>query len=577
MKAWPAGAVPGTGGLMSAVDDRPAPPAVAVGVPAASAPARHYAGLVGGTGKEDALIASLLALLTAVLLTITAGDIGLTWDEPIYIEASQSYIAWFGELIAHPFDALSRQGIDHFWALNHEHPPIDKVWSGLIWSGARYFLSDIPAHRLGNILLVALLVALLYRMIADQYGRGAGLFAAGALLSMPRFFFHAHLAALDVPTAVLIFAVTFVFWRERDRSGTRGTVLLGLVLGLALGTKLNTIMCMPTLLVYTLLFKRRLYLLIRLGVAAVVATLIWWLSWPWLYYDTLGRAVAFVQFLTVDHYKIAQWYLGRNYLPPPWHFPFVITLAVLPLTLIVLALAGTLAVVLGRPLRHAGWLFLFSAATPILVMAVDTGAAYDNERLLMASFPYIAALAGVGFHYLLASIRKATAHVHASRCAVPLALLAAALTLLPPVVAAWGLYPHLLSYYSELVGGLPGAVNLGFETTYWSETYCDALSYLNTNAGPHAIVWAEAHDVMLYYQADGRLRSDLRVASRVGAEGIVPGTQGYSLPVTAADFVVVAYRQSGLSNDIRKVMATRQPVYRLSYQGIPLMEIYKLH
>jgi 4-amino-4-deoxy-L-arabinose transferase-like glycosyltransferase len=535
-----------------------------------------YARFARGTGKDDALIALLLALITAVFLIITAGDIGLTWDEPIYIEAAESYVAWFGEIVTHPLVALSSQGIDRFWTLNHEHPPVDKVWSGVVWSVARYFLSDIPAHRLGNILLVALLVALLYRMVACLYGRGPGLFAAGALLSMPRFFFHAHLAALDIPAAVLIFAVTFVFWGEQDQPGVKGTLLLGLVLGLALGTKLNTIICVPTLIVYTLIFKRRLYLLARLGGAVMLATLIWWLSWPWLYHDTLGRMVAYVRFLTVDHYKIAQWYLGRNYLPPPWHFPFVITLAVLPLTLIVLVLVGTLSVVLDRPAPHVGWLCIFSAATPILVMAVDTGAAYDNERLLMASFPYIAALAGVGFYYLLAGIRRVAPRLYTARRTVPVALLVACLALVPQTVVAGSLYPHLLSYYSELVGGLPGAVSRGFETTYWAETYLDALPYLNSNAGSGAIIWAEAHDVMLYYQADNRLRGDLRVASRVGAEGIVPGTQGYSLPVTAADFVIVAYRQSGLSSDIRKIMATRKPVYQLSYQGTPLMAIYKL-
>jgi Dolichyl-phosphate-mannose-protein mannosyltransferase len=576
MTALPPGATNGRSGVLGASDGREVLPPTAAGSRASAQSARLFARFAPATGKDEALIALLLALITAVFLTITAGDIGLTWDEPIYIEAGESYVAWFGEIVTHPLVALSSQGIDRFWTLNHEHPPVGKVWSGMVWSVARYFLSDIPAHRLGNILLVALLAALLYRMVAGLYGRGPGLFAVGALLSMPRFFFHAHLAALDIPAAVLIFAVTFVFWREQDQPGVKGTLLLGLVLGLALGTKLNTIICVPTLIMYTLIFKRRLYLLARLGGAVVLATLIWWLSWPWLYHDTLGRMVAYVRFLTVDHYKIAQWYLGRNYLPPPWHFPFVITLAVLPLTLIVLVLVGTLSVVLDRPAPHVGWLCIFSAATPILVMAVDTGAAYDNERLLMASFPYIAALAGMGFYYLLAGIRRVAPRLYTSRSAVPVTLLVACLALVPQTVAAASLYPHLLSYYSELVGGLPGAVSRGFETTYWAETYFDALPYLNSNAGSGAIIWAEAHDVMLYYQADSRLRGDLRVASRVGAEGIVPGTQGYSLPVTAADFVIVAYRQSGLSNDIRKIMAARKPVYQLSYQGIPLMAIYKL-
>jgi hypothetical protein len=224
-----------------------------------------------------------------------------------------------------------------------------------------------------------------------------------------------------------------------------------------------------------------------------------------------------------------------------------------------------------------GWLLIFSAAIPILLLAVDTGSAYDNDRLLMPAFPYIAALAGVGFYHLLRGIHKLASHLRQPKWAKPLALLAAFLVFTPQIVSAWGLYPHLLSYYSEVVGGLPGATRLGFESTYWAETYADALPYINSHAAPGAIVWVEAHDVMLYYQSVGKLRGDLRVASRVGAEGIVPGTQGYSLSVDAADYVVIEYRQSGFSDEIRKWMASEAPVYQLSRDGVTIMEIYKRH
>ena len=161
--------------------------------------------------------AVVLALLTVVMLVLTAPQIGLTWDEPVYIESSESYVAWFAELVANPTTALSAAGIQAYWALNHEHPPIDKLWSGLVWAGARYALDDLTAHRLGNMLLVGLLVALLYRLVAFEYGAASGLAASGALLTMPRFFFHAHLSALDVPAAATIFMVCYVFWRTRDQ------------------------------------------------------------------------------------------------------------------------------------------------------------------------------------------------------------------------------------------------------------------------------------------------------------------------------------------------------------------------
>ena len=150
---------------------------------------------------SDGVIALLLAAFTILLLGVTAHNIGLTWDEPIYMEASENPVAWLGELFTRPQYAFSDECIQEYWRLNHEHVPFDKVWSGLIWSGARHLFDDITAHRLGNIILCGGLVALLYLMLAPAYGRDAGLAAAGALLTMPRFFFHSHLAALDVPTA----------------------------------------------------------------------------------------------------------------------------------------------------------------------------------------------------------------------------------------------------------------------------------------------------------------------------------------------------------------------------------------
>ena len=162
---------------------------------------------------EHVMTALLLGLLAILVLTVTAADIGVTWDEPVYIEASESYISWLAELDTRPTDALGGSDITEYWALNHEHPPFDKVWSGLVWSVARLAFDELTAHRLGNILLVGLLTALVYLLLTPEYGRVAGLAGVGALFTMPRFFVHAHLAALDVPTAVTMFLVCFVFWR----------------------------------------------------------------------------------------------------------------------------------------------------------------------------------------------------------------------------------------------------------------------------------------------------------------------------------------------------------------------------
>ncbi len=132
--------------------------------------------------------AILVMALTLVLLVATEPQIGLTWDEPDYVIASEAYISWFGKLITQPAVALSKSSIDESWSFNSEHPPLDKVWSGIVWSAARFIFNDLTAHRLGNMILVGILAGLLYWLIADAYGVAAGLAAVAALLSLPRFF-----------------------------------------------------------------------------------------------------------------------------------------------------------------------------------------------------------------------------------------------------------------------------------------------------------------------------------------------------------------------------------------------------
>ncbi|MGQ9550123.1 MAG: ArnT family glycosyltransferase, partial [Roseiflexus sp.] len=191
--------------------------------------------------------AIFLSVLTVFLLLITEPQIGLTWDEPVYLMAARSYVGWFEHLATDSGDALRPETIKRFWEINHEHPPLDKIWSGMVWMVAHRFLDDLPAHRLGNMLLVAGVVGVLYAVVASRFGVWAGIVSGVALISLPRFFFHAHLAALDVPAAVSFFLVTVLFWHTRRRSSVAWDVALGVAWGAALATKINALFVLPML------------------------------------------------------------------------------------------------------------------------------------------------------------------------------------------------------------------------------------------------------------------------------------------------------------------------------------------
>jgi 4-amino-4-deoxy-L-arabinose transferase-like glycosyltransferase len=521
------------------------------------------------------VIASILFIGTALLLYCTADPIGVTWDEPAYITAAQSYSTWFKMLSIDPGQAYSSGTIDLYWTPNHEHPPAAKAWTGLMWLAAKQIFhvsNELMAIRLGAILMVSFLVALLYTLIAKSYGKAAGLFAALALLSMPRFFFHAHLASLDVPVSVMWFLFIFVFWKTVDRKSWTWGLLWGVMWGLAVATKLNGVFIVIVPLVWILLFRRNWNVLLRLVVMGLAAVITFFAVWPWLYHHTWARILEYINF-HVHHFPIGQWYQGIVYTPPPWFYVYLILWAVVPLSILVLFLIGVVRSMKPRGDGGLAWLLIINLLVAILPFSFGKTLLYDNDRLFMPVYPFLAALAGIGFGWLLGGIRKVLGNRKRPTLAGAIGLLLGIALLLPQSLSAVKLFPHLLSYYSEGVGGLPGATRMGLETTYWCETYAAAIPYINAHANPGDTIWTQdwSFGVLKYYQEIGRLRRDVVVLN----VGMGP------FDFRDVDWYILDYRQTQYGEGGEKrymplyILSAQTPVYEVDYQGIPLMKLYE--
>jgi 4-amino-4-deoxy-L-arabinose transferase-like glycosyltransferase len=361
-------------------------------------------------------------------------------------------------------------------------------------------------------------------------------------------------------------------------------LLLGLIWGLALATKINAVFIPVTLGLWWLIFRREIRILFRLVIMGLTAIPVFVTVWPWLYFHTLERLTEYIGFVTDKHWEIGQYYFGRYYLPPPWHFGFVMLWAVLPLSLTILYLLGIVRS--GRSNRDGGlgWLLFLSALTPILAIASGRSMVYDNERLIMAAFPFLAGLAGAGFGWVVSWIETL-----ALRSGKPLIrwvglTILVALAFGPQLITMNSLYPHYLSYYGEGVGGLSGATRMGLETTYWCETYMLALPYINEHAKPGDLIWSDpwSHDVLIYYQTQGLLRDDLVVISPYPTTSILgPGAPSpAAFPMNSADWYIFQHRQStlgfeGPDNSMLKTLRRRTVVYEYSFDGVPVLTLYK--
>jgi 4-amino-4-deoxy-L-arabinose transferase-like glycosyltransferase len=531
-------------------------------------------------------IAVAIGLITVIVLLLTTGGIGVTWDEPVYIASSNSYAAWYQQLISDPIGAMSPAGIAKAWEVNHEHPPLVRIYSGLIWSVARHLTDDLTAHRLGNILLVGVMAALLYKLVAEETNRLAGIASIVALFTMPRFFFHAHLIELDMPVAALTVIVVYIFWRTKESAQIRYGLLLGVAWGSALSVKVDTIFILPTLLLWVLMIRRKNYLLFRVLIAGAVAVPVFFVLWPWLYYDTAGRLIEFLLFPFLAHWMNREFYLGRIYTTTPWHYPFAMIVAVVPLGTTLLYLAGIARSAISRRIRPFGLFLLFNAVSPLLIQASGRFTAFDGERFSMAAFPFLAALAGIGFAGLAQLVRALLRRLRAPILAPAVAAAIGILLILSPILDTVRLYPHLLSYYSEQVGGLPGAVELGLEPTYWCDMYIEAVRYINEHAQSGDSVWAEGSSfrVFLYYQLIGRLRSDVLLAVPRNSTSIFGPDQPFPAveeDYTRADIVVVQnhkilfYDNNTEPNDFFAWTTQRKPVREWTLDGVTVLSIYE--
>jgi hypothetical protein len=186
------------------------------------------------------------------------------------------------------------------------------------------------------------------------------------------------------------------------------------------------------------------------------------------------------------------------------------------------------------------WVFL------MILRALPHTPGHDGVRLFLPAFGVLSLLAGRGARTLLESI---------GRWAKPMIVVA----LVEGAASVTVMMPVPLSYFSPIVGGLPGATALGMEPTY----YWDAL-------GPEASKWLATHTPQgeifefatyphswLYLRRTGDLPRRIARVDR----GVV---RWYVLQNRPGEFTPAE----------RALIAESRPAYTLTKLGVPLVWIF---
>jgi 4-amino-4-deoxy-L-arabinose transferase-like glycosyltransferase len=407
-----------------------------------------------------------MGLAAGLAVILTLGDPGLTVDEPLDVRPGRKYVA---ELRAQGWRFFDRGVVERVFRDNAEHPPLGRWLLGsastlgepfeIQWRGPDPTGLYVLSGRIAPALAFAVLVGVVGAESTRRWGRAAGLAAGWSLLAMPRVFAHAHLGALD--TFLSLFWTLALLTATRAVQSPRlfvSAAAAGAVWSLALLTKIHAWLLLPVVALWALanLPWRKAVSAVSLWTAVGVG--LFFLGWPWLWYDTWARWKAYWG-TSLTRATITVEYFGR-FLPDrdvPWHYPWFYFAVTVPIGLQLLGLFGLIQGWRNRridafPCLLAGsiglFLVVFSTRIPV----------YDGERLFLHVFPAWAMLIGLGLGRLWSRMTS-------GRC--PRLLLLG--LLLAQGYGTVALHPFGLSFYNLMVGGLPGAERLGLELTYWND------------------------------------------------------------------------------------------------------------
>jgi 4-amino-4-deoxy-L-arabinose transferase-like glycosyltransferase len=488
--------------------------------------------------------ASASLAVAAVGLAITIGTeprLAIVWDEGYSLGREARLRAWFRGVVdsaafahgwqppaeelappnhipAPPRELMNRRAgffsppvLDWFWPFAREepdgHPPVYAL-IGLLGDLVVPAWETLPRARLGPMVVFSLTCGAIFSFLRAQWGAWAAFAAAGAWMFQPHLFALAHYATYDGLLSSLWAASTLAFAKAVERAADEKgksprwpwVAVFGLFAGLAMGTKLTGWFLPLPFLAWALVYRDgRGIVTLFAGVVLALGVLLVLIP-PWWHDPLLGLNRFFESnFSRASTTPLKTLFLGTIYETPtgslPWYNTVVWTVMVTPVGFLALASVGVIQVLARARMDSLGVLFLVQWAFLMTLRALPHTPGHDAVRQFLPAFGILALLAGLGAAAVLNRLGSW------GKAIITLAVFEGVLSVVL-------MMPVPLSYFSPLVGGLPGAARLGMEPTfYWDALQPEILDWLNSHTAPdQKVMFARYPTSWLYLRHTHRLR-----------------------------------------------------------------------
>jgi hypothetical protein len=451
------------------------------------------------------LAAVALLLLTGVVhIVLTYRSTSQGFDEPCHVAAGIEWLAKGTYTLDPVHPPLSRDAIglplylagERFPKFSSGDPRIhnyNDVGNSILY-GDGHYLRNLSLARSGVLPFFILEALLVFLWAREEFGDFAALAAAALVSSLPIILAFSGLAYSDVPASCMQFGSLFAFVRWLKKPIWKSTWLLGVFSGLALLSKLTTLLFLPASAFAILFCKwfigrrpnkaaRSKWLLQTIAVGAIAMAVFWagygfsmgpvresmqlspgampsFQHFPPIVGRVARSAVrsdwdipvpafveGFAEAWSLNKTSPPAYLLGRVKNGGWWYFFMVAAAVKTPLAFLILCALGLVPI--SRMARQGRWEVLAPAASAVAILIVTMPVTYDaGLRHVLVIFPLLAVVAGCGASFLW--------HLRGSlRIGGRVLLLG---LLLWQGVSSFRAHADYLAYFNELAGSDPSKI-----------------------------------------------------------------------------------------------------------------------
>jgi len=490
--------------------------------------------------KKDIITSLAIGFFIFFYIHATSGLIGFVRDEGFYMKAASITADWF-EFIEKSFakgdftEPFSRKSVDKYFKFNSEHPAFLKTLFGFsqyIFERKLGWMSFAQSARFVGALFAAFTAIFIFFFGLFFFNRFTAVVAPFFFFMMPHIFFHSHLACFDIPI-LFFWSAIFFLYALHLKSGSFSTgICTAVLLGFAMASKHN-VFFIPVLffiswMIFYILnyrkelkcnwFKKLFISVPKVFYAFVFITIpVYFISWPWLWYDTIKRFGDYLAFHTL-HVNYTNYYFGTELAKPPFpvNYPFGMTLFTTPVPQLLFFIAGILLFAAGV-LRSSSWkdkeinaLMLTGSLFPIVLIAIPSVPIFGGIKHWFTGYPLMMT---AGIFVISEELRRFAGKDAWKQKFIPVIIFTVAAIAIVPLNIKFA--KRGAAFYNELLDGAQGAAELRMQRNFWGYDIIELVDKLNTAPAGSTVYVMGGYEGLnwnsfLYLQKEGIIRKDIK-------------------------------------------------------------------